>query len=226
MYVSTKMHATNRPCSCVKSQSSHCVCAGFVICHMVWLSHQNIRHTQVGLDPRPGSSVVSALGIYLGDLGGPRFKSRYGHFSCTLQCPGYITRDTEFAGFTPNLFFFKMAQDRKRCNHADITTRLHIDFQNPTSCRVCRAGKHKAISLDFKVISSYKKKKKSRNHFRNRLRKAAISSTVNYPIVTRQFCGWTTNSLTAVYSIWQYLQFHLDLQVCVFAYHHASRRQG
>jgi hypothetical protein len=167
---------------------------------MVWLSHQNIRHTQVGLDQGRVAQWLAHL-VYI--------------------------------WLYPEFVFFKMAQDRKRCNHADITTRLHIDFQNPTSCRVCRARKHKAISpvfkaisLDFKVISSYKKKKKSRNHFRNRLRKAAISSTVNYPIVTRQFCGWTTNSLTAVYSIWQYLRFHLDLQVCVFAYHHASRRRG
>jgi hypothetical protein len=41
-----------------------CVCAGFVICHMVWLGHPEYK-----VHPRPGSSVVRALGIYLGDLG-------------------------------------------------------------------------------------------------------------------------------------------------------------
>jgi hypothetical protein len=133
---------------------------------MVWLSHQNIRHTQVGLDQGRVAQWLAHLVYIWGIWGGLGSNPVWSLFLHTATCPGYITRDTEFAGFTPNLFFFKMAQDRKRCNHADITTRLHIDFQNPTSCRVCRARKHKAISpvfkaisLDFKVISSYKKKK-------------------------------------------------------------------
>jgi hypothetical protein len=45
-------------------------------------------------------------------------------------------------------------------------------------------------------------------------------------IVTRQFCGWTTNSLATVYFIWGYLRFRLDPQGCVFAYHYASRQRG
>ena len=48
---------------------------------------------------------------------------------------------------------------------------------------MCRTRKHKVISPFFKVISGHKIKTTIRNHFRNRLGKAAISSTVNDPNV-------------------------------------------
>ena len=52
----------------------------------------------------------------------------------------------------------------------------YLIFKADMGCRVCRARKHV-----HKAISSLKK---SEIAFRNRLGKAAISSTVNYPIIS------------------------------------------
>ena len=57
---------------------------------------------------------------------------------------------------------------------------------------------------------------------RDHIPQIKVCSSSRDCVVTRQFCGWTTNSLTAVYSIWQYLRFCLDPQGCVFAYHYIT----
>ena len=57
-------------------------CAKFVISHMVWLRHQNIRYIKVRLDLRQGGSVVRAPGIC---LRGPGFNPALVTFS-TCAC--------------------------------------------------------------------------------------------------------------------------------------------
>jgi hypothetical protein len=65
--------------------------AGFVICHMVWSRHQNITEPRGGLDPRLGSSVVRAPGIYLGDRDRAWVQILVGLLFCTYPQPLRVT---------------------------------------------------------------------------------------------------------------------------------------
>ena len=65
--------------------------AGFVICHMVWSRHQNITEPGGGLDPRLGSSVVRAPGIYLGGRDRAWVQILVGLLFCTYPQPLRVT---------------------------------------------------------------------------------------------------------------------------------------
>ena len=69
--------------------------AGFVANHLVWLGHQHISYTLAGSDPRPGSLVVRAAGIYLGSgrfgiWEGPGLNPEH-FFLQVATCKVYIT---------------------------------------------------------------------------------------------------------------------------------------